>query len=538
LAGLCFSLPRETKALANDHTDTSGWLVREGNGDGPRRYRDAVRDHLRLILLVTAVTTAAATTYVLVANRSYEATASLLVTPVSRVDDTLTNAGLVRDSNDPTRDVETVARLATTLNVAGIARQQLGSNRSPRSLLDDVDADPIAQSNVVAVTATASSARAAAALANAFAAAAVADRTRKFHARLDREIAGLRRELRGRATSATSDPLRDRLASLVAARSGDDPTVSFDSRADVPGGASSPKPVLSIAAGLLAGLLLGIGVALAAEALDTRLRSERQLLARFRLPLLARVPLEPRSRPAPLTPERLSPAAIDAFRTLRASLLALGEGVPSAGAIGTIVIVGASEGEGRTTVALGLAESLAAAGRATVVIEADARRPQLASKLGLGHERGLAEVLANECALADALVDSGREGLRVLTAGREPTRIPDLLTVTSARTLLEDARRHADFVVCDTPSIAAAPDALPLAAAAEHVLIAARVGRTRLDDLAVLGELVAQQRSRPTGLVLVADGGRRRHAAGTLGNRFASGPRADRVPEREPLARV
>jgi Mrp family chromosome partitioning ATPase len=524
--------------LANDHTDTSGWLVREGNDDRPWRYRDAIHDHLRLILIVTVVTTAAAIAYVLLADRRYEATASLLVTPVSRVDDTLTNAGLVRDSNDPTRDVETVARLATTLDVAGIAKQQLGSDRSPRSLLDEVDADPIAQSNVVAVTATASSARGAATLANAFAAAAVADRTRKFHARLDREIARLRSEVRARATSAAGGSLQDRLAELVAARGGDDPTVSFDSRADAPSGASSPRPALSIAAGLLAGLLLGVGAALAADALDGRLRRERQLLARFRLPLLARVPREPRSPPEPLTLERLSAAGIDSFRSLRAGLLAPAEGVPSDRPAATIVIAGASEGEGRTTIALCLAESLAAAGRSTIAIEADARHPQLASVLGLGYERGLAEVLANECSFADALLDSGRDRLRVMPAGREAGRIPDLLTVSSTRMLLEEACLHADFVVCDTPSIAAAPDALPLVASAQHVLIAARFGSTRLDELARLGELIAQQRSRPSGLVVVAGAGRPGRSTESLGSESTSGPDAERAPEREPLARV
>jgi len=528
--------------LANDHTDTSGWLVGEGKAHELRRYRDAVRERLRLILLVTAITTAAAITYVLVADRSYVATASLLVTPVSRVDDTLTNAGLVRDSNDPTRDVETVARLATTLDVGRIAKQELGSDRTPRSLLADVNADPIAQSNVVAVEATASSARAAAALANAFAAAAVTDRTRKFHARLDRQIVRLRRRLEPRGTPAGSDPLRTRLLELEVARSGDDPTVSFDSRAEVPDGASSPKPAVSIAAGLLGGLLLGLGGALVAEALDPRLRREGQLLARLRLPLLARVPAEPRAGPGPLTPDRLSEPAIDACRSLRAALLALTDPVRADRPVGSIVIAGASPAEGKTTIALALADSLAAAGRRTIVIEADARRPQLARAFALGSERGLAEVLADECAVVEALVDSGRhEGrLRLLTAGRKVSRIPDLLTVTSARSLLEDAVRHADFVICDTPPLAAVPDALPLAAAAEHVVVVARIGHTRLDDIARLGELIAQQRGRPTGLVVVADTPARsyRRYAGEAGDRLTLEPHEAGSRERDPFARV
>src|SRR5207253_2319554 len=60
--------------------------------------------------------------------------------------------GLLRESADPTRDVETASRLVTNLAVASRAQQSIHSSRSPQSLLSSCSAAPVAQSNVVAVT--------------------------------------------------------------------------------------------------------------------------------------------------------------------------------------------------------------------------------------------------------------------------------------------------------------------------------------------------------------------------------------------------
>jgi len=96
--------------------------------------------------------------------------------------------GLIRESNDPTRDVQTAARLVTSVDVARKAVSKLDTERSPRSLLADVKAVPIAQSNLVAVTAKGATPESAQNLANVFGESVVEDRTEKLHAQLDDAI--------------------------------------------------------------------------------------------------------------------------------------------------------------------------------------------------------------------------------------------------------------------------------------------------------------------------------------------------------------
>jgi len=148
------------------------------------RYIRVLRQRLWVIVLCVVVCVGVTVLYVSTAESVYEAEADLLVTPVEG-SEALVGLPLVRESSDPTRDVETVARLVTSSSVARRVRAELGTDRSTRDLLEDLQADPVAQSNIVAVTARAGSAREAQQLANAFSEALVTDRTEQLHEQVD-----------------------------------------------------------------------------------------------------------------------------------------------------------------------------------------------------------------------------------------------------------------------------------------------------------------------------------------------------------------
>src|SRR5436853_1576602 len=197
-----------------------------------------------------------------------------------------------------------------------------------------------------------------------FADAAEEHPTDKLHAQLDSSIKALKPRVAAlpqTPAGSTPDPLQTQLTALETLRAGPDPTMQLDTRADKPTAPSWPKTKLSIIAGIIAGLVLGIGGAFAAEILDPRLRREDQLRALYRLPVLARIPEESRVRTdRAIAPHQLSPAGVEAYRTLRATLTA-GRGVE--GRTRSVMITGASPSEGKSTTALNLAASMALAGK-------------------------------------------------------------------------------------------------------------------------------------------------------------------------------
>ena len=221
--------------------------------------------------------------------------------------------------------------------------------------------------------------------------------------------------------------------------------------------------MLSFAAGLIGGLIIGIGGAFAAQALDPRLRREDQLRRLYRIPILARIPKEKSRGGKPLRPTDLSPPTAEAYRTLRGLL---GASRSRAGSRSrTILVTGSSPSEGKSTTAINLASSLAAAGHSVILIEADLRRPAISSALGLNPRHGVVSVLIQSVPLADALVPYSNFGpsLNLLLADGEGGWISELFALPAAREMLREAGELADYVIIDSPPLTDVIDALPLA---------------------------------------------------------------------------
>ena len=470
------------------------WLHPPAEEEGLRRYVETIRERIWLVVIAVLITTGASVLYVLTAPKTYEASADMLVTPVSSEDPTLTALPLIRESVDPTRDVETAALLVRNVDVAERVQEGLATTDSPEELLDKITAEPIAQSNFVSVTATEDSPESAAELANAFATATVADRTDQLHLAVEQQLEAL-----GPGTPSAT------VTQLETLSNASTPDIRVETEAQPPSGAATPKTKLSIAAGLVAGLLLGVAGAFASQILDPRLRREAQLRRLYSLPVLARIPDEGgggRRSGKPLSPRALSSAGAEAYRTLRSTLTSEVDGRGSS----VILVTGPSPGEGKSTTAINLASSLALSGKKVILIEADLRRPSLGRTMDVKPEGGgVVSVLIENRDLEDALIPSPTYGnnLRLLVADYEGGWITELFSIPAAQKMVDDARRLADYVIIDSPPLNEVVDSLPLARRADEVLIVVRVGKTRLAKIAQLGELLAENGITPVGFAVV-----------------------------------
>jgi Mrp family chromosome partitioning ATPase len=478
------------------------WVRPRAEVQGARRSWEALRAGRWLIVLTVGIALGTTLIYLAIARPVYEASANLLVTPVAADDPDLQGLGLIPASSDPTRDVETASLLVRTPEVARRVNVRLQLDRSARSLIRDVTAEPVAQSNIVTVRAQGSSGEQAARLANAFAQGVVAQRTAVLHRQLDRLIPQLERRERALppAERRAENALSRQRAVYETLRESRDPTIRVATTADVPEAPIRPRPVLSFVLAGLAGLVLGVGGVFALQLIDPRLSGEDQLRERYRLPVLARVPKDGalrRRRGA------VSPAVVDAHRMLRVAVSAGDrDGRPR-----TAMVTGPSVNDGKSTTAIGLARSLAASGRDVILLEVDLRRPSVARTLGVSAQWGTAAVLTGEVAIEDALVDVGGElrgRLRVLVAQQHSGAwLSEVLSGPDAESLLEQAKDLADWVVVDSPPVNHAIDTLPMARMSDRVVLVVRLGHTKLPQLEELGELVAQHDIRPAGFVVI-----------------------------------
>jgi tyrosine-protein kinase len=467
------------------------------------RYIRVLRERLWVIVACTALVAAAAVAYVELAPKTYQAQATLLVQAASSNDSVLSGLPVLHSTGDPTQDVLTGAGLITTQPVAVAVVHALHLKLSPSDALGDVQASPIGQTDLVAVQATASSPSLAQRLATAFVQQRIALSTARMHAAIAAELPSLQAQVAAVPAAQRYGAGGQQVNELESLQHQNDPTFVEAAEATLPTAPASPKTKLSIAAGVIAGLLIGVGVAFLLHALDPRLRREEQLRERFDLPVLARIPRQPKSRPRPLLPSELSFGAHEGYRTLRTTIAARSP----AGESRAVLVTGAAPSEGKSTTAMGLAAAFAHGGARVILVEADLRKPTLAASLHLPEFTGIEEVLAARADLLHAATPIRIEGapVRVVAAHPATGDILGGLSFAVVRKLIADAKAIADVVVIDSAPLTEVIDALPFAQAADEVVIVARMDQTRLHRLDELDDLLAQHGVARTGIVLIGD---------------------------------
>src|SRR4051794_6632414 len=228
-------------------------------------YVRAVRTHLVLVIAVMLAAGVAALAWGQLRSASYEATAEMLVNPLSGDDSAFLGLPLVRDTGDPPRTLQTAATLIDSPKAAQLTARRLGNGWTQSKVQHAVDVQPQGQSSIVDVTAKAGSANESAHVANVYVKAVVDSRKATLGPLIDRSIATTQAQLaRLTAGSPGAVTLADRKRQLENVRDGD-PTISISQVASPPDSSSGISLPIVFVLSLVGGLALGT---LAALALD------------------------------------------------------------------------------------------------------------------------------------------------------------------------------------------------------------------------------------------------------------------------------
>lgn len=320
------------------------------------------------------------------------------------------------------------------------------------------------------------------------------------------------------------------------------PVATLITPASLPTSPYSPKYLLDLGVALLVGLALAIVTAWGRDHLDDRPRGPLDLERQAGADVLGMIPAYEPGGPEPV--RRLvmvaSPASLvaEAYRSLRTRVL-----LNLAGRDSGTILVTSPAWEDRGTVAANLAAALAQSGRSTILVCADLHRGSAHRIAGRGNDAGgLTGLLEGRTDVASALHATSVNGLRLLPPGKLPLDTAALLQRPAVDTVLNDLHSQAGVVVIEAPPLLVSPDALPLAAAAEMILLVADAwSSTRAQVRAAARELV-QERARLAGCVLVGVG-RRRWERPAFPGRFvpaahAAGDRPGRTPVRSNTTRT
>ena len=230
-------------------------------------------------------------------------------------------------------------------------------------------------------------------------------------------------------------------------------------------------PARNVALGLLAGVLLGVTLAMVRNATDRTVRDGEALAASSGLPVLAQVP-------GPGAGGGASQLVADeSMRGLRTRLLGSEATQPR-----SFLISAPGEDQDSSTTAYNLAHAFASVDEAVLLIEGDPRRPTIAELLGLRSPLGLADVLADPQLLDEAVQPTSTPNLWMLAAS-EPSKITRRADATLLATTLEKMFANFDRVVIDGPPSFVSADSGVLATAVDATVLVVRSGVTTLDEV-------------------------------------------------------
>ncbi|BAZ32376.1 capsular exopolysaccharide family protein [Cylindrospermum sp. NIES-4074] len=246
----------------------------------------------------------------------------------------------------------------------------------------------------------------------------------------------------------------------------------------------SGKKMLPI--GAIIGLVLGVGAALVVDKLSNIFYSSQELKDATRVPLLGIVPL--RKDLGGVTQDNLArglqqtgrTSFFEVFRSLYTNILLLGSDTP----IRSLVISSVGQGDGKSTVAIQLAQAAAAMGQRVLLVDANLRAPCLHNRVGLMNIQGLTDVISQDLDWNNVIERSPlEENLFVMSAGPIPPDSVRLLASQKMQDLMVNLQTTFDLVIYDTPPLLGFADAYLLAANTNGIVLVAGLGKLKRTEL-------------------------------------------------------
>ncbi len=272
-------------------------------------------------------------------------------------------------------------------------------------------------------------------------------------------------------------------------------TLSVIEPAVPPESPSQPRKVVNVSVGLLVGLMGGLGLALLFENLDATLYTTDQIRKVTERTILGKIPVC-KAGTRPLMNSK-TPGG-EAFRHVRTSLLNLFRDAP----FHTLLVTSALPGEGKSTVAMNLAYSLAQNGKKVLLMDCDLRAPTVHKMLGLPNKRGLSDALTKGVGVQEPIQHSPSMGIWVLTSGPPPANPAELLSSRKMGALMKQLAETFEVIVLDTPALLPVSDAAALAPTVDAVVLV--VGRARVQEKAVQNacQILENAHASPIGVIV------------------------------------
>lgn len=241
---------------------------------------------------------------------------------------------------------------------------------------------------------------------------------------------------------------------------------------------------------------LGVSAAFVREAIDDRVANLKEFERRTSLPLLGSTPalaLPNNGRFMSKVPffsgTSATPKAAEViqWQPFREALDVVYENLRLSGLTSTLhslAVTSATAGEGKSTLTLGLALSVARHQQKVLVIDADLRRPTLHKPFDLTNKSGLVDYLAGETdRVGIEQVSIQGEHIDLIASGTKTEDPVKLLNSSRFQKLLEQYQSDYDLILVDTPPAIGMVDAVKISSICDSVLLTMRLNQVKSSEM-------------------------------------------------------
>lgn len=273
---------------------------------------------------------------------------------------------------------------------------------------------------------------------------------------------------------------------------------------------TEPKPSAAsvknnLILGVALGLLLGIGVALLVDKFNNVFYTSEEVKGITRLPLLGEIPFkqEPKKKGGKWSKERNISLFWESLRSLYTNIRFLNFDAP----VRSLAIISTAPEDGRSTIAVHLAQTAAAMGKRVLLVDADLRSPKIHRVLDLPNTKGLSNIIAEDLDFRDFIQhvrsvsmksqDYGsweavstdteefllKENFFILTAGQIPPNPTSLLSSQKMQNLAGQFQAAFDLIIYDTSPFLGLADSSLVAVHTDASLLVLGIGKTNRSAL-------------------------------------------------------
>ncbi|MDT0294083.1 GumC family protein [Mesonia ostreae] len=268
----------------------------------------------------------------------------------------------------------------------------------------------------------------------------------------------------------------------------------------------SPKKKIVLLAALILGLLIPFGILYVIFLLDTKVNSKSQIQKKItNISVVGEIPQLPKSSKSVIETNDRSVLA-EAFRILRTNLNYFKSPSSTSDKAQVVFVTSTTKGEGKTFVAVNLANTLASAKKKTLLVGCDLRNPQIHNYINKDkNEKGMSSFLNNASVEFEGLLIKSKfsfENLDVMLSGPIPPNPAELLLNGRFEEFIEEAKSKYDYVIIDTAPTVLVTDTLLISQYADATMYMIRAGYTDVKLLNHIEELQKQKKLKNMGIVL------------------------------------